>query len=121
MSRLESLTLVYRFSKIPAYLPLTHSSLTVDTHLVALVCVQTAVLLLSGIDFTLVLTSFQPIILNEVFVKRSHDGNSTFLLLRLGYVSFLQSIFILALVSRPRCVISSFVLSSAFLQISKNK
>ena len=43
VSRLESLTLMYRFGKIPVYLPLTPSSLTVDSHLVALAGVYTRV------------------------------------------------------------------------------
>ena len=115
MSRLESPTFVYRFSDIPAYL--TPYCLTVGYyHPVALVCVQAVVYLLSGIDLTFVLTSFQPIILNEVFVKRYQDGNSTFVSLRLGYVSILQSIGILAFGSHLRFLKSSCVLSSAFLQ-----
>ena len=108
VSRLESLTLVWRFSKIPAYI----IPLLTDCWLLS----SCSFYLLSSIDLTFVLISFQPIILNEVFVKRNQDGNSTFVLLRLGYVSILQSIPMLAFVSLPRCLVGAFVLSSAFLQ-----
>lgn len=83
----------------------------------ARVCVQAVVYMLLGFNLTFVFTSFQPIILNEVFVKRSHDGNSTFVSIRLGYMSILHYILVLAFVGHP--LESSYVLSSAFYEISE--